>query len=143
MSTPQLLRQRNTRGAAPGGPSQSGAPRTPPQTTTAPLTKKKLDGGHGAAAPTASNVAFNAGVALFVASLYALDAWLGPQLATLPAAATKRFASFDDFFPFYMEEHSDLTNRRLHFIGTCAALLVCMYRPPMLVAMVLAGAPWA
>ena len=34
------------------------------------------------------------------------------------------FASFDDFYEFYLTEHSNRTNRRLHFIGSSAALLV-------------------
>ena len=28
------------------------------------------------------------------------------------------YASFADFYPFYLSEHSDRTCRRLHFIGT-------------------------
>ncbi|ELR21043.1 membrane proteinlike, putative [Acanthamoeba castellanii str. Neff] len=35
----------------------------------------------------------------------------------------KEFNSFEEFFPFYMQEHSNRTNRRLHFIGTSLALL--------------------
>ncbi|MDX1670210.1 MAG: DUF962 domain-containing protein, partial [Limnobacter sp.] len=33
-----------------------------------------------------------------------------------------RFQSFDDFYPFYLAEHSNLTCRRLHFVGTSLAL---------------------
>ncbi len=33
------------------------------------------------------------------------------------------FKSFEEFFPFYMKEHSNRTNRRLHFIGTTLSLL--------------------
>ena len=36
------------------------------------------------------------------------------------------FARFADFYPFYLSEHANRTNRRLHFIGTTlgvAALL--------------------
>lgn len=33
-----------------------------------------------------------------------------------------RFASFREFYPFYLEEHSNRTSRRLHFIGSCGAL---------------------
>jgi hypothetical protein len=29
-----------------------------------------------------------------------------------------RFAKFADFYPFYLSEHSNRTNRRLHFLGT-------------------------
>jgi hypothetical protein len=28
------------------------------------------------------------------------------------------FARFADFYPFYLSEHSNRTNRRLHFLGT-------------------------
>lgn len=31
---------------------------------------------------------------------------------------SSRFASFRDFYPFYLAEHSDRTCRRLHFVGT-------------------------
>jgi len=33
-------------------------------------------------------------------------------------ADTKPFVTFDDFFPFYMSQHSDTTCRRLHVVGT-------------------------
>jgi len=33
-----------------------------------------------------------------------------------------RFASFREFYPFYLEEHSHRTSRRLHFIGSCGAI---------------------
>ena len=32
------------------------------------------------------------------------------------------FASFREFYPFYLGEHSDPTCRRLHFAGSCVAL---------------------
>ncbi|MEL1265570.1 DUF962 domain-containing protein [Pseudoxanthomonas putridarboris] len=35
-----------------------------------------------------------------------------------------RFASFREFYPFYLNEHSNRTSRRLHFIGSCGALLL-------------------
>ena len=33
-----------------------------------------------------------------------------------------RFASFREFYPFYLDEHSNRTSRRLHFIGSCGVL---------------------
>ena len=33
-----------------------------------------------------------------------------------------RFSSFREFYPFYLSEHANRTSRRLHFIGSCAAL---------------------
>jgi hypothetical protein len=34
------------------------------------------------------------------------------------------FASFRDFYPFYLSEHSDPTCRRLHFAGSSLVLIV-------------------
>jgi hypothetical protein len=34
------------------------------------------------------------------------------------------FASFREFYPFYLSEHSNRTCRRLHFIGTALVLVV-------------------
>ncbi|MEZ5500878.1 MAG: DUF962 domain-containing protein [Steroidobacteraceae bacterium] len=31
---------------------------------------------------------------------------------------SRRFANFDEFFTFYMSEHSDQRSRRLHLVGT-------------------------
>ena len=33
------------------------------------------------------------------------------------------FASFRDFYPYYLSEHSDRTCRRLHFIGTSIVIV--------------------
>lgn len=33
-----------------------------------------------------------------------------------------RFASFREFYPFYLSEHANRTSRRLHFIGSCGVL---------------------
>ena len=35
----------------------------------------------------------------------------------------RRFASFREFYPFYLDEHRNRTSRRLHFVGSCAALV--------------------
>lgn len=34
------------------------------------------------------------------------------------------YASFRDFYPFYLGEHRNRTCRRLHFIGSCLVLVV-------------------
>jgi hypothetical protein len=34
----------------------------------------------------------------------------------------KRFASFREFYPYYLAEHGHPTSRRLHFIGSCGVL---------------------
>ena len=36
------------------------------------------------------------------------------------------FNSFADFYPSYLSEHSSRTCRRLHFVGTSAALLMVL-----------------
>ncbi|MCT4643225.1 MAG: DUF962 domain-containing protein [Bacteriovoracaceae bacterium] len=36
----------------------------------------------------------------------------------------KQFQSFDEFYPFYLKEHSDKTNRLLHFIGTTLVIMI-------------------
>ena len=36
-----------------------------------------------------------------------------------------QFASFRDFYPFYLAEHANRTCRRLHFIGT-TLVIVCL-----------------
>ena len=35
-----------------------------------------------------------------------------------------RFASFHEFFPFYLQQHSDPICRRLHVVGTASALVL-------------------
>ena len=34
----------------------------------------------------------------------------------------RRFASFDEFYPFYLQEHRNVVSRRLHFIGSWGVL---------------------
>lgn len=43
----------------------------------------------------------------------------------LPATAVdpKSFATFAEFYPFYLAEHSNRTCRRLHFMGSTLALV--------------------
>lgn len=38
-----------------------------------------------------------------------------------------KFESFEEFWPYYVLEHSNKVNRRLHFAGTGAALGVTVY----------------
>lgn len=38
-----------------------------------------------------------------------------------------RYQSFKTFYPFYLAEHSNLTCRRLHFVGTWLVLAVMVY----------------
>ena len=34
------------------------------------------------------------------------------------------FASFREFYPFYLSEHRHPVSRRLHFVGSCGVLLL-------------------
>ncbi|OXH81692.1 hypothetical protein CA830_39890, partial [Burkholderia multivorans] len=48
---------------------------------------------------------------------------------------TEQFASFADFYPYYLNEHQNRTSRRLHFIGSLG-VIGC-------VAMAIATGDWA
>lgn len=39
-------------------------------------------------------------------------------------ATEKKYKSFRSFYPYYLTEHSDIANRRLHFIGTATLLVI-------------------
>jgi len=43
---------------------------------------------------------------------------------------SKRFESYEEFWPYYVSEHQDKTCRRLHFIGT--SLVLAMAPNPLL-----------
>ncbi len=36
----------------------------------------------------------------------------------------KKYKTFTDFFPFYLSQHSDRRNRRIHFFGSSLVLCV-------------------
>jgi hypothetical protein len=38
----------------------------------------------------------------------------------------KRFTRFSEFYPFYLSEHSDRVNRRLHFVGSSLVLALVL-----------------
>jgi hypothetical protein len=40
-----------------------------------------------------------------------------------------QFKTFSDFYPYYLQEHANVTCRKLHFIGTCGviALLLLLF----------------
>lgn len=61
-----------------------------------------------------------------------------------PGDATPRFASFAEFYPFYLGEHANRVCRRLHFVGSslglaCLAMLVVTGQPAWLLAGLVAG----
>ncbi|AZT83686.1 DUF962 domain-containing protein [Marinobacter sp. NP-4(2019)] len=37
------------------------------------------------------------------------------------------FRNFSEFYPYYLEEHSDVTCRRLHFVGSLLVIVVALY----------------
>lgn len=39
-------------------------------------------------------------------------------------AAEKKYKNFRSFYPYYLTEHADVTNRILHFAGTAALLII-------------------
>ncbi|WP_166263735.1 DUF962 domain-containing protein [Marinobacter caseinilyticus] len=39
----------------------------------------------------------------------------------------RKFSCFSEFYPFYLEEHSDPTCRRLHYMGSFLVLAVTLY----------------
>jgi hypothetical protein len=39
-------------------------------------------------------------------------------------AVEKKYKTFRSFYPYYLTEHSDAVNRRLHFIGTAGLLVI-------------------
>lgn len=41
-------------------------------------------------------------------------------------APPEKFDTFSDFYPYYLAEHSDVTCRRLHFVGS-SLVLVCLF----------------
>ena len=44
-----------------------------------------------------------------------------------PERAPQTFASFEEFYPYYLSEHQNRTNRRLHFVGTSLVLGIGTY----------------
>ena len=63
---------------------------------------------------------------------------------------SKKYASFSEFYPYYLEEHSNSTSRILHFIGSCLVLGVIAFsiwkadaRWLLLVPLVGYGFAWA
>ena len=53
----------------------------------------------------------------------------------------KRYASFGEFYPFYLSEHANRNSRRLHFVGSCGVLVLLALALVQRNAWWLAGAP--
>ncbi|WLD57218.1 DUF962 domain-containing protein [Salinispirillum sp. LH 10-3-1] len=43
------------------------------------------------------------------------------------SATEQRFSSFSEFYPFYLEQHSNIVCRRLHVVGTSLSILTLIY----------------
>lgn len=39
----------------------------------------------------------------------------------------RKFKNFSEFYPYYLSEHSDPVNRRLHFLGCLAVIILILY----------------
>lgn len=59
----------------------------------------------------------------------------GEQQAEAEAAPARRFASFREFWPFYVGEHAKVGTRALHFVGSTLVLAV-------VAVAVVTGRPW-
>jgi hypothetical protein len=46
-----------------------------------------------------------------------------PKTAATATDAEKRIQSFEEFWPYYVREHSKKSTRRLHFVGTTLAMM--------------------
>lgn len=60
----------------------------------------------------------------------------------------QRFGSFRAFYPYYLSEHSNVTCRRLHYVGSTLAIaflvtFLATWRWPWLVAALLVGYAFA
>lgn len=40
---------------------------------------------------------------------------------------SQRFSSFAEFYPYYLQEHSNATCRRLHYVGSLLVLAIIAY----------------
>lgn len=70
--------------------------------------------------------------------------WRGIYRKAGARVSEKRIQSFAEFWPYYVGEHSDRTNRRLHFIGTSlviglALMMLATRRPWLALLLPVAG----
>lgn len=45
----------------------------------------------------------------------------------MTSQTTERFSSFAQFYPYYLQEHSNATCRRLHYVGSMLVLGIIAY----------------
>lgn len=60
-------------------------------------------------------------------------------LPSPPAHAAKSYATFEAFYPFYLEQHSALTTKRMHYLGTALLILLILASGGRLVLPLAAG----
>jgi hypothetical protein len=85
-------------------------------------------------------VSFNLAIVALAVAVYAANQNPAFLAKLPPAAPNKPYATFDDFFPFYLKEHSNSINRGLHFIGTSLATVVAVWYPMSIAAVLVSGA---
>jgi hypothetical protein len=84
-----------------------------------------MSGAKSSSIPSAATWLLPAAIIAGAAVLDALRTG-GHLAALLPStvAASKPYATFEEFYPHYLSEHSEQWTKRLHFIGTLITLLV-------------------
>ncbi|UJR22911.1 hypothetical protein I4U23_025939 [Adineta vaga] len=54
-------------------------------------------------------------------------------------SATKSYATFNEFYPFYLSEHTQKTTRQCHYIGTTLFLLYLLTKPILSIPLLAGG----
>lgn len=61
--------------------------------------------------------------------------------APQPPATSKPFSTFNEFYPFYLQEHSDIMTKRMHYVGTfCFIVLMALSKGRLVLPIAAAGA---
>lgn len=62
-----------------------------------------------------------------------------PELLHIEPNENKKLLTLDEFYPFYLTQHSNLTSRKLHVIGTSLTVLLSFFNPYLFPAALVAG----
>ncbi|CAF3150589.1 unnamed protein product [Rotaria sp. Silwood2] len=54
-------------------------------------------------------------------------------------SSTKPYGTFEEFYPYYLHEHTQKTTRQFHYIGTILFLLYILTKPILLIPMIAGG----
>lgn len=68
-----------------------------------------------------------------------LLAAVSTKVTITPGAMKAVYPDFESFYPFYLSQHADCTNRILHVVGTSGSVAVMVSNPAVAVATVFAG----